>query len=136
VPAWKNYNNYNSHHQLAKQYSEKWENGGWHNPGGYRILYYDNPNNIDDLTDSKNGLSIYPVPATAYINVALALEYPTSVSGIVFDMQGRVVKQFSAKAHGNFHKVLNIQDIPAGQYMISVQVANKASVARNFTVIR
>lgn len=135
VHRYKNYSYYNSYNQLTKQDGEQWNNSGWEKSLSYRLLYYEMPNSVKDATATKEAIALYPIPATTYTNLEMNFDKPTNFSVIVFDMQGRTVKQFTDKAEGHYKKNIIVQDMPAGQYMLQVKM-NSDAISKNFTVIR
>ena len=102
----------------------------------YLHFYYEViSQNIEGAFGNTHSISLYPVPAVTYTNIEMNFDKPTGFSIIIFDMQGRMVKQFTDKANGQYKKNINVQDMPAGQYMLQVKTG-KETLSRNFTVIR
>jgi hypothetical protein len=127
---------YNNYDQLIKTQNQTWANGIWSNNGPAYIRKYALPTNIHySAVEQQNNFSLYPLPCTTYTNLEMNFDKPTSFSIIIFDMQGRMVKQFTDKAEGHYKKNIIVQDMPAGQYMLQVKSSNQ-TMNTNFTVIR
>jgi len=103
--------------------------------GDTRYYYEGFPAGVAETAAGQPVISISPIPAVTYTNLEMDFDSPTAFSVIIFDMQGRIVKQFTDKASGKYKKHINVQDIPAGQYMLQVKTGSEARV-KNFTVIR
>ena len=131
----KAYYTYNSFNQLIKNDGEVWNNNGWNKDGSYRFLYYDIPNSVEQFSTEQQKMALYPIPATTYTNLEMNFDKPTGFSVIISDMQGRMVKQFTDKVDGQYKKNINVQDMPAGQYILQLKT-NSETISKNFTVIR
>ena len=76
----------------------------------------------DDAVDGSSQLIVYPTPAEGFINIIL----PAGAERIkVFDMQGAMLIDESV-AIGATQQILNIAGLPAGSYLLNVQLGNKA----------
>ena len=138
VPSSRGIYTYNTTNQLTHVGGEKWDNGVWTvGPGASFLNYYYEavPGNVAQYNDKQQPISLYPVPAVTYTNLEMNFDNPTDFSVIIFDMQGRIVKQFTDKADGRYKKNIIVQDMPAGQYMLQVKTATE-TMNRNITVIR
>ena len=126
---------YNNYGQLLKTQSQAYKNGTWNNDGPVYTRHYAHPTNIPGINPKESSILFYPIPATTHTNLEMIFDKPTDFSVIIFDMQGRMVKQFADKAEGHYIKNINVQEMPAGQYMLQVKTNNE-TISKNFTVIR
>ncbi len=138
VPAFRNTYTYNSHNQVTDVLvNEKWENGAWtiNYASSYLHYYYGTtPVSIDHAAGMED-MVLYPSPAVTYTHLEMNFDKPTVFSVIIFDMQGRMVKQFTDKADRFYRKNITVQDMPPGQYVLQVKT-NESTTAKNLTIIR
>lgn len=75
-------------------------------------------------SDNEFSCAIYPNPAAKLLNVSLELEKRSSVVIGLFSLDGRLVRQISAKSlnPGKQMNSIDVESLIPGVYMISVQV--------------
>ena len=81
-------------------------------------------------------VTLYPVPARDKLNVIIKSDIAVKTELQILDMSGRIMSRTVAQVNkGNNNIVLQVNDLPGGQYML---VSSDASLVINqkFTVIR
>lgn len=84
-------------------------------------------------TDSYelNSFSVWPNPAGNDANIRFTSQGNENVNATLFDLNGRTVQQEQFEGSGGvITKVLNIQNLAAGVYIVKVVQGDKQSVAR------
>ena len=81
--------------------------------------------------------SLYPNPANARLNAIVTSDRREKGSIRVYDVLGRVVyREFkTAYVQGETQITMDVSQLPAGMYLLSVSTANK-HVSRHFQVVR
>ncbi|GGH15917.1 S8/S53 family peptidase [Mucilaginibacter phyllosphaerae] len=89
--------------------------------------------NPDKTTDI--GLTIFPVPATTYINVVFEAKQAGDVALAMVNTLGQVVYQNKQKTEaGNFSAVIPTVNMQPGVYMVKINVGNKV-YARKVVIV-
>jgi hypothetical protein len=99
----------------------------------WRFYYYGFPVSINDVADDKS-LRLYPVPATAYINLDMSFNKPEEFTVRIIDMQGRVLRAWDEPAQRSYNKKILLDGMPAGNYIMQLHSAGQ-DIARSFSVI-
>jgi hypothetical protein len=108
-----------------------WDKGmaGWtHIMGDKEYTYYYEavfPSSVAKTDIEPNTLSIYPVPAAANVNIDVNFEQVQQSNISLHDMRGAIVRQWSEPATNTLHKQLDVNDIPAGNYYVTVSTAKE-----------
>ncbi|MDX2002005.1 MAG: T9SS type A sorting domain-containing protein [Chitinophagales bacterium] len=73
-------------------------------------------------------LNVYPNPMDNIAFVEVSLTKSANVNIVIYDILGRVQKQTSfGKLEGNQKLQMNLEDVPCGNYILSVQTDGKAT---------
>jgi hypothetical protein len=87
-------------------------------------------------TAANFGLKVFPVPANDYTTVSFDLGKSVEVADmIVTDINGRTVSTTRFNNIQNLNKVLNVSNMAAGQYFITVRTTEGQQTAK-FNVVR
>jgi hypothetical protein len=87
-------------------------------------------------TVANFGLKVFPVPANDYTTVSFDLGKSVEVADmIVTDINGRTVSTTRFNNIQNLNKVLNVSNMAAGQYFITVRTTEGQQTAK-FNVVR
>lgn len=77
---------------------------------------------IDDFTDEKVSLNVFPNPTNGLITLNYTLEAQTKISINIFDALGKLVfANINDGTQGEQVQHLNIQHLASGVYVLSVQ---------------
>lgn len=87
---------------------------------------------IEDVENKVELISAYPNPSSDVLNIAMFNEGFTDVEVTMFDINGRVAKmeQFSTSGAGLETFTMNVNDLNAGIYLLSVESEGQKSVQR------
>ncbi len=82
------------------------------------------------------GLQIYPNPVSNYLNISYSLMENARVAAELVAMDGKLVKSFDATelTTGNHTAKFDVQDIPAGSYLLRVNANGKSVVKHVFKI--
>ncbi len=76
-------------------------------------------------------LQAYPNPASSYVNVNVYLQQPEMIYAYVYNSQNVLVRDKRQQGHsGNNIVNINVNGLPAGQYMIKLVYGNRVCYAR------
>lgn len=84
------------------------------------------PTQVEDLTDLPDRLtfeSVYPYPAKCTVTVELRTPSTGELSGAIFDVRGRKVKEIGKvySTVGNREMSLDVGDLPPGIYLLQLR---------------
>ncbi len=87
---------------------------------------------VSELTLAENTLSAYPNPTNNQTNVNFMITTASEVKMSVINMLGDVVmnNNFGTLAAGNYNEVVNFSNMPAGLYLVNLNVNGKVSTLR------
>lgn len=80
-------------------------------------------------------LQLYPVPSNGVLNVNVQFKRMQASTIAIYDMQGRMLKQYTAQAAERVSRTILTDDLPAGMYQLVVN-GKEGSVAKAFNVVR
>ncbi|MBS1689976.1 MAG: T9SS type A sorting domain-containing protein, partial [Bacteroidetes bacterium] len=95
----------------------------------YTGLLVNNTNNINC------DLSLYPSPASSYINIDLKWDNTQPCLLAIYDMNGKLYKQWQTTAGNSYHASVPVNQLPAGNYILEVQ-NDKGQTAKQFSIVR
>ena len=95
-------------------------------PNAKRVHYfyeqYD-PNaitSINTINAANPALGIYPNPTNSILNIRVRFNQATYIRCVIYDLQGRQVMQWNENASSSYKKALSIEDISAGNYVLTI----------------
>ena len=97
----------------------------------YYELYTADVNNISTLPAN---VKLYPVPANNIMNLAVQWENAADFTVSITDINGRTVKSWSEKATPNYNRQIPVNDMPAGNYLITISNGSQTTT-KQFSVI-
>ena len=101
----------------------------------YRVLYYYTaPSAVKNIVDNGGDMHLYPSPANGYMNVDIKWKTAQAARLAIYDMNGRLCRQWTADASLNYHSNIPTANLPAGNYILKVQ-GDAGQVARQFSVV-
>jgi len=106
---------------------------GTHGKGFYKTTDYLGINdNLSSADYTTGNLSVYPNPATDYVNVSYSLVTKTAVTIKVFDINGRLVKlvNLSEKQSGNQIEKIECGNFSRGTYIVQVLAGNSSKTSK------
>jgi hypothetical protein len=100
-------------------------------PSGGELIELGPATSVTENNPGEFKTSVFPNPARDIMNVQFELPAPADVQVQIFSMTGGLMKsqQFSASQSGSQNQV-NINDLPAGLYIVRMQSGNTQSVTK------
>ena len=88
---------------------------------------------------SSMGLTLLgssPNPASELATIKFTLDHSTSVSMIIFDQSGRVIKKYNYQANSGTHSAsVDLRDLASGTYYYSIKT-NETMLTSQFSVVK
>ncbi|MBA3827927.1 MAG: T9SS type A sorting domain-containing protein [Taibaiella sp.] len=118
---------YNANKDAKTYTSNSWNGGAYMPLNGQdvqtRYYYRDTSHHLDagNTIATGNYVHLFPVPAAGYVNIDLKWSVAQPFTIAVYDMQGRLVKQWGQAATNSLTRQLPISDLPSGNYTIRIQ---------------
>ncbi len=91
------------------------------------------PSGINDISTMLTGLNVYPTLINDNMTVAFDLVEANKVSVSIISIQGQTIKTLIAAESinsGTFNRSFSISELPAGIYLVRVQVGNAYTVSK------
>jgi hypothetical protein len=130
---------YNSFDQATSEKESSWNGSTWDATSGnyWGRYYYENytVTGVNDTKSSASDIVLSPVPARNFITVQKNWSDPQAFSVSITDMQGRLVRNYSEKATANYSRTIDVNQLPAGIYVIKVAGAHSKATYQQFSVI-
>jgi len=84
---------------------------------------------VEQQTEWKNELAIYPNPADTYCQLELELDAPGNASLFIYNQVGQVVSSydFGQLSQGTFQEKINFSQLNQGLYIMQVRVNGQSS---------
>ena len=81
---------------------------------------------IDDISEAISGLKIFPNACSDNFELEFNLTANNHVSGYLFDMNGKIVKDVLSETltAGNYNKLIDVSNLAAGIYLLKIQIGN------------
>jgi len=101
----------------------------------YRAVYYYAP-----ITDVKNvnqvagDMTIYPSPANSYINIDINWKNAQRATLAIYDMNGRLYRQWTANPGLSYYSNIPTGSMPAGNYILKVR-GDAGQMAEQFSIV-
>lgn len=130
---------YNSYNQIKTLTTESWNNGtsSWEAQTGDQKISVNyeefTTTGVNDLA-SGGKIDIYPSPAQNTIHIELNWKSQQAFGIGIYDMQGRVVMQWSEPATAGYSKDISVSDLPSGNYFIRV-AGEKGNLVTRIAVV-
>lgn len=130
---------YNSFDQQTRYHTYTWDktNNTWgigsndYDTRYYYELYTADVNNISTLPAN---VMLYPVPVNNILNLAVQWKNAADFTVSITDIYGRTVKSWSEKATPNYNRQIPVNDMPAGNYLITISNGSQTTT-KQFSVI-
>jgi hypothetical protein len=144
---------YNSDHCLLRRQTYTWQ-GKWIIAGPYSpdmgcpdfevlcdsiISYYYEPYTKANEPDTgpqeaiPSRLVVYPNPASGTVNIKMGWGEPQNFMIAIYDIQGRLVRQWSGQPVSRYSKMVPIADLAPGRYILKV-MGTKEQQSSEFVV--
>jgi hypothetical protein len=139
VNAYRTLYTFNSNNQPTKVITSTWDAGGssWQfTTDDYQLRYYYeaySPTDVHEVEASKLDMAIYPIPAQNEVNVDMKWETAQPYTISIFDVQGKLWKNFMEPATTTAHKNIGVNDLPSGNYFIKIS-GKEGQRTQKFTV--
>ncbi|MBS1688479.1 MAG: T9SS type A sorting domain-containing protein [Bacteroidetes bacterium] len=131
-------NSYDANGNVVQSVDTTWDrkSNSWRQQAGDNMMrfYYETYTGLNDVKKPACKLNLYPDPASIYLNVQLINIRDIQVTFAIYDFSGRLWRQWSIQAYGNYEAEIPVIDLPVGSYILiarakNVQVGEQFSVA-------
>ena len=100
----------------------------------YRYHYEQYTTGVQQHEDPYFSFSIFPNPTNRYLNVNIKWKEQQDFTIAIFDLQGRLWKQWGEHAASEYEHVTFVDDLPTGNYFIQVIGTNNERFSKQFVV--
>lgn len=127
VDLGRNLYTYNSFDQMLSNTSEIPNGTGSWMPDTFAFyqyrFYYENytPTSVSSLSVAMGSLNVYPNPATEMLNIHMTWNEPQAFTVAIYNMQGRLLRQWSEPKTSVYQKQIPVSMFSAGNYIISIK---------------
>lgn len=120
--------------------TQSWNGTGWTYFIGqdkqthyYYQLYADTSTGVKDV-NGVVAFNIYPMPAGPFFNINLDWQSAQPFTISIYDINGRLVKQWNEKAVKNYHKAIFTSELGSGNYFIKVN-SNSGQFTQQINIV-
>ncbi len=129
---------YNSNNQLTYWRTESWNTGtstwGMNNDASKKYYYVQTAVGVKNIANIK-GITVYPCPANDVITLHIDWKTQQDSKIALFDMQGRLLRQWTEPAANQTNRTIPISDLGSGIYTIRVS-GRDVQTAKQFIISR
>ena len=113
------------------------DDGGGFDKGAFYIIYPQTLiTNTELVTDLNLKVNLFPNPTKGQINITMAGDYQGIVTGILYDMFGKVVRNHTWQKSGEtFTTLMNTGYLPAANYSLLLQFGDK-EINRKIIIVK
>lgn len=99
-------------------------------------FYYEPYTGLNAIQSQKvqGDIKLYPNPAVNCLTIELHDSKPENVILGIYDMSGRLYKQWTEKVSENFHTIVSTSDLPNGNYILTIRGIG-SKMAKQFSVV-
>lgn len=130
---------YNSSNQITSFSMQSWDAGtsSWVSSGAdtQRHYYYGVVTGVDKIPAQQLQCSIYPVPATAMLNVDISNGKENETAFEVYNTSGQLVRRMVVTTQSNGKYTIPVADLSAGTYILHTKNGEMENV-KQFAVLR
>jgi hypothetical protein len=129
---------YNGYNQPTALWTDKWNSGIWEvtTTDKKQYIYYEEYTVASVAnTTAANNFKVYPVPAQNVVTIEKTWAQPQDFTVSVIDLQGRLVRNYSEKAVTNYSRNIDVNQLPAGNYVLKLSTKNGKAAYQQFTVM-
>lgn len=130
---------YNSLNLIEKYVQKDWDSASasWVPPAvdTQRYYYYSSIASVNKVPATQLQCSIYPVPATAMLNIDISNGKENETAFEVYSTDGRLVRRMVVKTVANGKYAIPVADLSAGTYILHSKNGEMENV-KQFTVLR
>ncbi|HYD21009.1 MAG TPA: T9SS type A sorting domain-containing protein, partial [Flavipsychrobacter sp.] len=117
---------YNSYDQPTWNKRQGWDTTNQMWVGRYaftenRYYYELYTADVKDMKKTGSELKLYPVPARSNINIQVNWNKPQDFTAAIYDIQGRLLRQWGEKACKEYKANMQLQGMPPGNYVLKLR---------------
>ena len=130
---------YNSFDQVTWTKKQKWDttNHVWTGSYAYtdNLYYYELfTADVKTVQQSLGSMIVYPSPARSNVNISMKWNKPQDFVVAIYDIQGRIIRQWGEKATNEYKKNVPLAGIAPGTYILQVK-GKDATVQEQFVIM-
>lgn len=130
---------YNKHDLATSITGFSWNGSNWvHADDDIIIRYYYEqyfPTNVYNVAAANNSMTLYPVPASDMVHVSFGFNSTRDFSVVMTDMTGKVVYTDQVTATAIYNKVIPVNNIPSGTYLLKVNGTDGINMTGKLAVV-
>lgn len=128
------HNSNNLYEHIAHLYWNKTSNSWVHRQDDTVLRYHYklNTTSVNNAINHNATCRIYPIPASDLITVSIDWQKEQDFSLAIYNMQGQLVRQTSAKATKHYNQQIPIADLAGGNYILEIR-SRDGNMTRQFT---
>ncbi|MGN6568061.1 MAG: T9SS type A sorting domain-containing protein [Flavipsychrobacter sp.] len=102
----------------------------------YMTVYYYGTvaSGVNNMVQHGGNVHLYPSPANGYLNIDIKWKTAQAATLAIYDMNGRLYRQWAADASLNYHSNIPTSGLPAGNYILKVR-GDAGQVAEQFSIV-
>ncbi len=128
---------YNTRNQMTSSVAESWNIAGfWEYVNGdlkNNYYYQEYTAGINDAEATNGSVNVYPVPAQGFINIDVNWNNAQKFSVVVYDINGRVVRNVSFPAATKYSTSINTENLADGNYVVRV-IGEQGQIVKQIAV--
>lgn len=129
---------YNEFNQPTLSETFTWKVNTWDHTNDDELIrfHYEiyDPTDVSEFVLHEGDVNVYPVPAVNQLNIDADLKGGEHNADIVIiDMLGKTVYHSSEQVAGSYHKTIQVDGIPSGNYIVSLR-ADKAVMTKQISI--
>jgi len=96
------------------------------------ITILEQTSGIEDISNKISSLNIFPTPVSSEFNISFDLKEVNDVSSVLYSLDGKVCKELLNRKlnEGNFNQSFDLHDIPAGIYLVKLNVGEASATKK------
>lgn len=132
-------NSYDTRDYIVQSVDTSWDriSNSWRQQVGDNMtrFYYEMYTGINDVKKRTCKLNLYPNPTSIYLNVQLSDIGTAQVTFAIYDIAGRLWRQWGVHTSGTYEAEIPTIDLPVGSYVFIVN-GNNERTAERFSILR
>ncbi|MEI8278690.1 MAG: T9SS type A sorting domain-containing protein [Bacteroidota bacterium] len=114
--------------------TSQWQFTPGQNPDISNRYHYEQYLGINNVAAPSNTIKLYPNPATQFVQMNIEWKNPQPFTIAIFDVQGRLWRQWSEAATDKYQTAVFVDQLPSGNYFMNIIGNNNERSTQQFVV--